>query len=328
MLIGEQIQDDIVWYSVCLGFATKELQMKLAKIILLLMLASLTAVSAKAGDITVLDPSSGQNQNFWPGFGTKYSGTFQGLTENKSDHWGTPDITKALVSFNGNKLIKISIDFSFPDKDLWTSIKPGDLFLSLNSKTNPVWDIVLDSPWVSKTSSTPVLSGNWNAYNVSSEKLSFSDPTVYEYSHFSSLDSSDPVVAAYLNKGWTLSQIAQLQDYNNGGTNAGIPRYDHPVAAREALLTNPSASLSGTSAFSGWKNDITNLSTMTISWDLSALNLSASDLTFAFAVSCANDNMFADTGPIPNPEPGTMLLMGAGALGAAFMRKRAKKATK
>nr|WP_279343386.1 PEP-CTERM sorting domain-containing protein [Fundidesulfovibrio terrae] len=31
--------------------------------------------------------------------------------------------------------------------------------------------------------------------------------------------------------------------------------------------------------------------------------------------------------PVTTPEPGTMLLMGMGAVGAAFMRKRAKRSS-
>lgn len=37
------------------------------------------------------------------------------------------------------------------------------------------------------------------------------------------------------------------------------------------------------------------------------------------------DNVSVESAPIPNPEPGTMLLMGIGVAGAIFMRRRAKR---
>jgi len=286
--------------------------MRISNTLFMIMLLAFTVVAARAETLTVSDSST---QFFLPGFGTTDAMKYNGKNANGNDAWGTPNITQANISFSGNKLTTISIDFKFPELWGWSSIKPGDLFLDLNSDN--VWDVVLDSPWVNKGPSVGVTNQSWNAYNVQFAATGAASLTNYEYTRLSSnTASANAILAAFSGKSYTVTQ-----DYNG----EGIPRYDHPVAARQALLTSGNK-FQNSVDFSGWKNVVSSTNdTMEISWNLSALDLHSNQLTFAFAVNCANDNIYGDPGPTPTPEPASMLLMGVGAVGAAWMRRRKMK---
>ena len=56
-------------------------------------------------------------------------------------------------------------------------------------------------------------------------------------------------------------------------------------------------------------------------FDLSKLDLSKGAL-FHNTMECGNDNILGQSGPIPTPEPGTMMLLGFGMLGLAVYGKR------
>ena len=142
---------------------------------------------------------------------------------------------------------------------------------------------------------------------------------------------------------WAYGTQAAYQ-YNNGAfanyesssSSYGGPRWYHPVAANAASLDG--ATDLGAVSFSGWASYADSTATvtnglgpvLTATWDFTSLtagwNLDqyrGQKFTYAFALSCANDVLYGES-QVPTPEPGTMLLMGAGALGAAFMRRRAK----
>jgi hypothetical protein len=75
----------------------------------------------------------------------------------------------------------------------------------------------------------------------------------------------------------------------------------------------------GDTGFSGWDGDNNHF---VATFDISAIDLSNGAL-FHNTMQCGNDNLIGQSAPVP--EPSTVLLLGAGLLGAGLMRRRIRK---
>ena len=90
----------------------------------------------------------------------------------------------------------------------------------------------------------------------------------------------------------------------------------------DKLLTNLNSS---NVSFNGWEKAPEH-GVFSSTWDKINLDLdeySGKKFTYAFAMLCANDVVYGEA-QVPTPEPGTILLMGVGALGACFIRRRTR----
>ncbi|EPR30540.1 PEP motif putative anchor domain protein [Alkalidesulfovibrio alkalitolerans DSM 16529] len=207
-----------------------------------------------------------------------------GAEQNSKDVWGTPDILGGVFTFDGHYLTGIQIDYKYPTQSGWDAFAPADWFFDVNA--DGTWDYVITSQERLTDYATARQPGDWAVYGVS---LDFADPGSY---------------------------------YFSVAPSGFLPRYDHPVKADLG-----DSELLGYAEFSGWRNSKPNTSTTyTALWDLSNSPIffggNGGEFIYGFALTCANDVLYG-TGPVPTPEPGTMLLLlgGAGAMFARRLRK-------
>lgn len=208
-----------------------------------------------------------------------------GAEQNSKDVWGIPDIISGTFIFDGSYLTGIQIDYKYPVQKGWDSFGPGDWFFDVNA--DGTWDYVLSSQVQLTDYAGARQPGDWAVYGVS---IDLDDAGAYLYS---------VAPSGYL------------------------PRYDHPVKA----IIDQDDPL-GYAEFSGWLDSKPNTSaTYTAFWDLSNSPIffggNGGEFIYGFTLTCANDVLYG-TGPVPTPEPGTMLLLlgGAGAMFARRLRKR------
>jgi hypothetical protein len=108
--------------------------------------------------------------------------------------------------------------------------------------------------------------------------------------------------------------------YDNNGLIVGFAQ---PLSSNSIGTLNQIASLhNGNNA--GWSHFSYSFNALS---DHTAIVFAASNMLASKAPSYGPllDNVSVESAPIPNPEPGTMLLMGIGVAGAIFMRRRAKR---
>ncbi|GFK93918.1 hypothetical protein NNJEOMEG_01756 [Fundidesulfovibrio magnetotacticus] len=245
-------------------------------------------------------------------YGTKY-GAIPG------DVIGIPDIKQIGFTFNGTHLTAVSVDFFLPtqqSRSSWNSdkLKPGDIFINIDNDTD--WDYIIHNPdSLVRPGGTATASSAQQKAAMDAVKNDVVDSqwTVYK---------ADGAGLEYGNTAtWAANyNMSTVYEYNLGGWDW---RKNHPVQAKDpgdptgitATVTWPTSVAVNTTSTDFWAT-----------WTLSGGGIELQghhSMTVGFAVSCAND-VFYERAPIPNPEPASMLLMGAGALGISFLRRRAR----
>jgi len=224
-----------------------------------------------------------------------------------TDTYGIPDLLGGEFNFTGHTLTSITLNYrnnqvgvAGYSETIWNSVTPKDWFFDFDN--NNAFDFVLHKEDI----------GAYTLYSTEDKRWGYGTETAYGTNYVKS--TSIP------------------------GT---LPRQNHPVAATSTSLSGAKIVGSfGQISMTPWStygdsilNPVNHLGqTLSVTWDFSGLSdggwnldqYTGKDFTYAFALSCANDVIY-DTGVVPTPEPGTILLMTAGGLGL-LLNRRAKRA--
>lgn len=244
-------------------------------------------------------------------------------TPSNTDTYGIPDLLGGSFNFTGHTLTSITLNYRNNQvgvagytSQIWNSVTPKDWFFDFDAATTTVdaFDFVLHKE----------LNGAYTLYSKD-EGWGYGTATAYEFD----------------------SATKQFADYERSSSSVGSPRKNHPVAATGNSLNGATivgSSTTGHVSMSLWSTYTDSIQnpvdpskhlgqTLSVTWDLSGLSgggwnldqYSGKDFTYAFALSCANDVIY-DTGAVPTPEPGTVLLMAAGGLGMLLLSRRTRRA--
>lgn len=254
-------------------------------------------------------------------YAAKYGVTYGSIP---GDVIGIPDIKQMKFTFVGTHLTAVSVDFSLASQQArtwWNSdkLKPGDIFFDLDN--NKTWDYIIHNPdSISRPGGTAAATTNAQKTAIDTVKNDTVDSqwTVYK-ANGAGVDYSNPAT-------WASNyNMSTVYEYDLGGWDW---RKNHPVQA-----INPGSPSGVIATLTSWPatvpvNLAPNASTdFWATWTLSGGGIDMQghrSIQVAFAVNCAND-VFYERIPVPNPEPTSMLLMGAGALGLSFLRRRTRK---
>jgi len=276
---------------------------------------ALASNTAQATTVTVLDGGTGSGSSFaaheWPGY--TVTDFKNNLTNN--DFIGIPNIVSGSFTINSSVLSQISFKLDVSNNPGWWTadkLMPGDIFIKLNNgdlSSNPTWDYIIHNTTATVSNATyrellqpganvTNLDGKttWSVYNVSGMGFNYNDSSQWN--------------------NYVMSGV-----FNTTGPQGGyIWRDGHPVEAKDSAL--PSSSI-GSASLTGWNFFPSNPADIEAIWNLGqGINLgNAKDILVAWGPSCDNDVYFENVA-VPNPEPGTVLLMGIGAAGVAFLRRR------
>lgn len=256
--------------------------------------------AAQAGPVTF-----GDTATIWPGL----SKVAESPT---SDINGVPDLTGGSFIYTGHTLTGITLNYynnKYNDKNwdnTWNSLQPGDWFFDFGNDNH--WDYIIH------------FDGSvWGLYEV-----------------------KDKTGSGFI-YGITANNTTQLKSlysyyYNIDGLSSSTNNRDrHPETIKINSTTRNALTLIDTLSFDGWdtidrknanKNELTGgYKYGSSEWSGFALDLSqfsGDKFTYAFTMTCANDVLFGESA-VPTPEPASMLLMGAGAMGLAIFRRKARR---
>ncbi|MFP5222352.1 MAG: PEP-CTERM sorting domain-containing protein [Acidobacteriota bacterium] len=261
-----------------------------------------------------------------------WSGLAHTPEKSTQDQNGVPDLTGGAFTYTGHTLTSITLNYA--NKYLnqsswnssWNSLQTGDWYLDVDN--DKAWDYVIHKPsqvW-DFTSHKMVTNNTYHLYEAEDEWL-YDTQTLYgsngkfvQYNgYYGNTDNRD----------WHPTTIKDTD----------LP-YDKQVRVggqwvTRSYNTNTGITDLGIVEFDGWDkiSDLTKINSSlgvgSSTWDLSKIGgidltaLMGKDITYAFTMTCANDILFDQT-QVPTPEPGTMLLMGVGILGAGYLRRRTK----
>jgi hypothetical protein len=213
---------------------------------------------------------------------------------NGTDTVGSPNLTGGNFIYNGHTLVGIDLSYKTTDSDL----TPGDWFFDFDQDN--YWDVVLHNGvnLVDQVKTYGFLFWKYTKV-VGTEAVGPNDYGLYS-THL------------YYGKGAMNGYVESFWPENADG------RDNHPVMAE--VEGDPQQDVDSTP----WIYDEDAMPGI-MSWSGFGIDLSEFSgdyITYAFAMTCANDVLYGQT-RVPTPEPSTFLLLGFGGLGLLlYGRKR------
>jgi hypothetical protein len=231
-----------------------------------------------------------------------------------ADEHGTPvfHFDAGVVTFDAGKLLSITINYESPQyRNLWSVLKPGDLFLDVGNDGK--FDYVVRTPFYAQQNyydaGTLYSANSWRIYKLNQPE---------DYLH--DRDQDNPV--------YQLAYNAGRADSSSSGWPGLSVRDYHPWAVKPSYLTG-NATQVGSAAFDGWDNLAPANSVGSTTWTFADFGLDIplyTEIGIGFTVNCANDVLLGYV--TYTPEPGALVvwgLLGLLAAGCVSWRRRTSR---